>query len=116
MKQYNVSKKIYKLRIQKKWSERQLAENVNLSQSTINDIENGKNKLKKIDTVYKFLDTFNVSFDFLFREYLIVFKNKKSKKSDLDTQIEEGLFQMSIENLKLFDSILESIIKYQKNK
>lgn len=108
-----VGNKISKLRKEKHWSQKQLADKLGFKQSYISNIEIGKNKLNKIDIVYKFLDIFDISFDLLFMDSLNNYKSQR--KSQLYKEIEFELSQMNIKTLKMTNNIVLEFIKYKNN-
>lgn len=108
-----VGNKIRKLRKEKHWSQKQLANKLGFKQSYISNIEIGKNKLNKINIVYKFLDIFNISFDLLFMNSLT--NQKFKEKSQLYKEIEFELSQMNTETLKITNNIILEFIKYKSN-
>lgn len=110
---YKTGEKIRKLREQKGWSQSEFGNKIGLKQSSIGNIETGKNKLNKMSTVNKILEIFDIPFDYLFEDDLIIFKN--SKKSEFDKQLEFELFQMDIRNLKLTNKIIYDFLEYEKN-
>lgn len=112
MEQYNIGEKIRKLREQQGWTQRELAKKVNLSQSTIQDIEKNENKLRKLKTVDKFLDVFDISFDFLFRDYLTAFPINSN--SSIDEQIKNELLKMDIKDLSIIYKIVDVIDEHNK--
>lgn len=112
MEQYNIGEKIRKLREQQGWTQRELAKKVNLSQSTIQDIEKNENKLRKLKTVDKFLDVFDISFDFLFRDYLTAFP--MNSNSSIDEQIKNELLKMDIKDLSIIYKIVDVIDEHNK--
>lgn len=113
MKTYDISKKIYELRKQKQWSQKELAGRVGLSQSSIKDIESGRFKLQNIQTVCKFAKVFEVSLNFLFKDILDCFNN--IKKSDFEMKIENELYQMDIKRLELAHNIVCKFAEYKKS-
>lgn len=114
MKIVDVGEKIYNLRQHKGWSQRKLAKEANLSQSSIVNIENGNFKLNNLDTVDKIINALNTSFDFLFESELKFFKTDNSSK--IDMKIKNELYQMDNTDLELVISIIFSIKKYKESK
>lgn len=109
MEQNNISQKIQELRKQRCWSQIELAEKTGLSQSTIKDIETGRLKLTHMETVAKIINAFDISFDFLFKDFLLIFESKNNQK------IEDEILKMNIEKLNLVDDIIDIITQYKKN-
>lgn len=110
----DVGEKIYNLRQYKGWSQRKLAKEANLSQSSIVNIENGNFKLNNLDTVDKIINALNTSFDFLFESELKVFKADNNSK--IDMKIKNELYQMNNADLELVISIVNSLKKYKELK
>lgn len=114
MNQFNFANKLHILRIERGWSQKELANKTGLSQSTIQKYETGEYKLTKIDTVYKFINAFEISFDYFLHDFLDVFK--KEEASNFIKKIDFELSQMDEKKLKLVNDIVDAIIKREKLK
>lgn len=110
----SIGNKVQKLREDKGWSRKKLAQKICLSESSIKDIEYGNNKLNNMKTVNKILDIFDISFDCLFEDILIASQNQI--KNEFEKELDFELSQMNIKSLELVDDIINAFIQYEKNK
>lgn len=109
-----IGKKISELRKNRGWTQKQLAEKIGVTQSYIGNIENGTRNLSNIETVNKLLEVFNISFDYLFEEFILSLKS--NKKSKIYKKFELELSQMDINNLELIHDIVIEFVKYKEKK
>lgn len=109
-----IGKKISELRKNRGWTQKQLAEKIGVTQSYIGNIENGTRNLSNIETVNKLLEVFNISFDYLFEEFILSLKS--NKKSKIYKKFELELSQMDINNLELIHNIVIEFVKYKEKK
>ena len=75
-----IGNKIKMLRESKGWTQEQLALKIGVEQSNIARIEKGK-KFITMDKVYKILEVFDISLDYLFEDVLVACQNLE--KNDL---------------------------------
>lgn len=72
-----IENKIRILRESKGWTQEDLGLKIGMKQSNIVTIEKGR-KFISMDKVYKILEVFNISFDYLFKDVLIALQNSET--------------------------------------
>lgn len=98
------------LRNQKQMSQKLLADCINVKQSSISDLENGKHKLFSIGKLGLIADNLDVTLDELLQDSLITFVKEDTYIGKL--KIQEKIETIYDERILIaFNSILESYIK-----
>lgn len=107
-----IGKKIRALRENKNWSQKDFGLRIGLKQSSITEIEQGK-KLASMDKIYKMLEVFDISFDYLFEDVLIAFQ--PFEKEDLFYNIfRSRLNAMSVKELEIISELIYEFLIYKK--
>lgn len=108
-----IGDKIRKLRESKGWSQKEFGVKIGLKQSSITEIERGK-KLASMDKIYKMLEVFNISFDFLFEDVLLAFK--MDEKDSFYDKFKTKLNLMDFEDLEMINELICEFINYENLK
>lgn len=102
-----IGNKIRLLRESKGWTQEDLGLKIGMKQSNVATIEKGR-KFISMDKVYKILEVFNISFDYLFKDVLIALQN--SEADDLfHTTLKSNLSVMKFEDLKMTKRLIQKI-------
>lgn len=97
-----ISRKIYDLRVDHRWSQEELAVKLGISRNTLSAIENGKEKKFRLDILLSCCTLFNCDLGYLMGEF--------EECKNLDAQFihdQTGLSEESIETLKALNSYTE---------
>lgn len=107
--------KIRTLRESKGWTQKDLGVKIGVDQSNITKMEKGK-KFISMDTAYKIIEIFNISFDYLFEDVLIASKNLETDKDDLFcTVLKNSLSVMNYEDLKMTRKLIKEVCNYPQS-
>lgn len=102
-----VGNKIQMLRESKGWTQEQLALKIGIEQSNIAKIEKGK-KFISMDKVYKILEVFDISFDYLFEDVLVACQYSETNDLFYST-LRNRLNIMCLEDLKMTKKLIQEI-------
>lgn len=102
-----VGNKIRLLRESKGWTQEDLGLKIGVDQSNITRIEKGK-KFISMDKIYKILNAFDISFDYLFEDVLVASQNLETNDSFYST-IRNSLNVMCFEDLKMTKKLIQEI-------
>ncbi|MEY8321297.1 helix-turn-helix transcriptional regulator [Lachnospiraceae bacterium 46-61] len=110
--------KIKTLRESKKWTQKDLGIKIGVDQSNITKMEKGK-KFISMDTAYKIMEVFNISFDDLFEDVLIGSQNAKIGQNNLDDlfsiTLKNNLSVMSFKDLKMIEKLIKEVCNYPQS-
>ena len=104
-----IGRKIRMLRESKGWTQEDLGLKIGIEQSNITRIEKGK-KFISMDKVYKILEVFDISFDYLFEDVLVASQPLKTDDLFYST-LRNSLNTMCFEDLKMTKKLIQEIYK-----
>jgi len=102
-----IGNKIKMLRESKGWTQEQFALKIGVEQSNIARIEKGK-KFITMDKVYKILEVFDISLDYLFEDVLVACQNLEKNDLFYNT-LRNNLNIMCFEDLKMTKKLIQEI-------
>ena len=102
-----IGNKIKMLRESKGWTQEQFALKIGVEQSNIARIEKGK-KFITMDKVYKILEVFDISLDYLFEDVLVDCQNLEKNDLFYNT-LRNNLNVMCFEDLKMTKKLIQEI-------
>jgi len=113
----NFSKRLKSLRLENNWTQKDLAEKLNISDRSIGYYENGNRFPKDEDLLVKLCDIFNVSMD-----YLMGLSNVRNPSKDTRDYVPETLAahfdgdEFSKEDLEDIENFIEFVKQRKKGK
>ena len=105
-----IGNKIKMLRESKGWTQEQFALKIGVEQSNIARIEKGK-KFITMDKVYKILEVFDISLDYLFEDVLIAFQSFEKEDLFYNT-FRNMLNTMPLNNLEILSELIYEFLIY----